>query len=255
MQNYDETYTKIAKLLDSDQTPQTKQPYIRLDKDISSLSLYFYILISVMLRSIVSLFTILGLGLSLQAQSLADKIVPHAGFTWEFVTDASDPDPGLTFLSNYYTFGGGAYYVLAHRNDIVSVGVDPNINLGLNFRSTLDNRVVFNYIVQVPVYVMGRLGANATPYNTQNVGIGLGIGARYTYLSEIITPAADQRQLISVINPSAVAEFTYRNTIFRAHFALAQPEVNTTIRQVFTGQEVILPLRVGNFGLGIISSF
>lgn len=193
-----------------------------------------------------------------QAQFLAGKIVPHGGFSWEFYTEPSTGNPvqGINIpptFANYYTFGVGAYYVLGHRNDVVSFGVDPNFNFGFRPFQTPDNRLAVNYLIQVPVYVMGRVGAGSTPYNTQALGAGIGIGGIYSYLSELI--AIDQRQLIGTVIPAALAEVTWRTTIFRFHFALAQPNVNSTIRQVFTGQEITEQIGVGNFGFGLIYKF
>ncbi|MFK7969449.1 MAG: hypothetical protein AB8F95_03730 [Bacteroidia bacterium] len=129
------------------------------------------------MRNILLFFLCLCFASSAQAQ-LADRLVPHFGFMLELLTleqdDVSNPATGAY---NFYTIGIGSYYVLAQKNDRYSVGLDPNLQFGLQgFNGSLD------FTVQMPVYLMGRFGAFCTPYNTQTIGFGAGVGLVNSYI-------------------------------------------------------------------------
>lgn len=190
----------------------------------------------------------------LQAQ-IKDKIVPHMGFTYEFVTLATPPVQGgevTQSVRNFYTFNIGAYYAAFHKNDVVSIGIEPNVHAGFNLLN-LGNKVVADYIIQTPVYLMGRLGANATPFNTQKFGIGAGIGGTYTIFSQQVT--LQNRNKAQFFNPTAMVEVTIGSrgsTITgRAHFSLfdIQGKLNNT------NGAAARDVNFSNWGLGIIYAF
>jgi hypothetical protein len=135
---------------------------------------------------------------------ITDRLVPHFGYMYSQVsmegTDVLDPG---SFNYTYNTLSFGTYYVLTQAKDVVSVGIDPSLNLGLNFSRA--GRL--NWFAQLPVFVMGRLGATSTPYNTQKIGIGAGIGFMGSYMNFMAENGRwDVKELY--INPSAVVEAT-----------------------------------------------
>ena len=181
-----------------------------------------------MQRQYWSVVFLLFLGLFSQQVrgQMGDKMVPHLGFMYEIV---DLKDPVQNDLSRvFYTFSLGTYYTLGHKNDVVSVGVDPSVNFGFNLVSNATgSETGLNLVVQVPVFLMGRLGANSTKYNQQKFGIGAGIGGVYTFFREGIV-----KQRSSAVNPSAVAEITFMSgggpLTIRAHVSLFNPTATLT---------------------------
>lgn len=200
-------------------------------------------------RIFVLLLLCVGIGpASLQAQ-LADKLVPHLGFMWEVATY----DNGGCLndqRTSFYTLSLGAYYTLAHTdNDVASVGFDPNVNFGIN----LVGNGYISYVIQAPVFVMGRLGANATTYNQQKIGIGAGLGLNYTYFSQKIT--TNTRRIAGFAVPAAVVEVTILSggapLTGRIHFNLGQTSSDIKCR-FDSGGEDLTNTSFGNFGFGLI---
>lgn len=195
--------------------------------------------------------------LSLRAQ-FTDKLVPHFGFMWEFATAEEAPEQTVVF-EDFYNFNIGSYIALWHRNDVVSVGIDPSVQMGLNFilvpTSTGGARARINYTVQTPVFAMMRIGALATKYNEQGVGIGLGVGGNYTYFNQQI--GINQRRMAGFVNPSAVAELTIRTRgnplTGRLHFALDKTNSLLKINTNGVISEIQFPM--GNFGFGLLYGF
>lgn len=130
------------------------------------------------MRILILLLFCLSGATSLQAQ-LKDKLVPHFGFMLEILTlEQDDVQNPANWNYNFYTLGIGTYYVLSHSEDRVSVGVDPTLQLGLQgINGALD------WTVQMPVFLMGRFGAFCTPYNSQTIGFGAGVGLVNSYVS------------------------------------------------------------------------
>lgn len=183
-------------------------------------------------------------GFQVKAQ-LGDKMVPHLGFMYE-VVDLRDPlreDISRVF----YTFSLGTYYTLGHKNDVVSVGIDPSVNFGFNLVSNFSgSETGLNLVVQAPVFLMGRLGANATKYNQQKFGVGAGIGGVYTFFREGIV-----KQRSSAFNPAAMAEITFMSgggpLTIRGHVSLFNPNATLTFP---SGSVDYNEFR--NFGFGLI---
>lgn len=140
-----------------------------------------------------------------------DRLVPHFGYTLSFLQTT---DTFSTFTGTYdYSFnsiGVGSYIMLAHHNDWASVGADAGLNFGINFANQ-NNRL--NWQLQAPVMLMGRIGAAATAYNTQKVGLGLGVGGTFSYLN-YQNGFIEQKALW--FHPTAMAEvniFTRQNLL------------------------------------------
>lgn len=184
---------------------------------------------------------------------ITDKLVPHTGFMYEIVT-LEDPRNlgGQTFNFAYYTFSLGTYYELAHKNDVVSVGVDGSVNFGINFPLTGRGTVV-TVTTQTPVFAMARVGALSTKYNQQPLGFGVGIGGVYTFFNDVIDFNTGNKIRASYVVPAAVAEVTLKtrgNTItVRGHYQLAR--TNAVLRG---DNRPDLDYNMGNWGIGLIYS-
>ncbi len=141
---------------------------------------------------------------SISQAQISDRLVPHMGFMYEFITTTLPTSNKR--VRDFYNFHIGTYIALLHSNDIVSLGVDPSVNFGFNLFNT-GQSVAFDYTVQVPVLLMGRLGASATPYNQQKIGVGVGVGAKYTYFSRHTDPV--NKQQAGFLNPVVVGEISF----------------------------------------------
>lgn len=203
------------------------------------------------MKKIVFSIAICFLGFHSFAQ-LTDKLVPHLGFMYEIVNFETGPNApeDRTF---YYTLSLGSYYTISHTNDVASLGIDPSVNFGFN----IVGNGYFNFMIQAPVFIMGRLGANATTYNEQKVGIGAGLGGNYTYLSEKLT--VNDRRNANFIVPAGVVEATIISRgsplTVRFHFALSQGSAKLKYKDE-NGDIFREETRdAGNFGFGLIYGF
>ncbi len=194
-----------------------------------------------------------------QAQ-ISDKIVPHLGFMWEFfqVQEADNSRYGEVVIPSYYTFCLGGYYYFAHRNDVMSVGVDATAQVGLNFISPA-NQFRVNFLGQLPVYLTARLGALSTPYNTQPVGISLGVGGGFNYINTITNTTFGLTNVTGLfVIPQAMLQLTFRGrgSYFtgRIHAPLLPVQTSLNFPNA-AGTDTRSPYDVSNFGIGVIYGF
>lgn len=184
---------------------------------------------------------------------LMDNLDPYMGFTYELLQEKVLPDASGT-NRYFYNLQVGAYYTFFHRNDQVSVGVDPGLQVGIRPLATSTNFVV-DYRINVPVYLMARAGAGATRYNTQKVGIGVGIGGDYTYFSQSVNPSVGLRRSTGYITPAAAVQIAVRTrqnlVTVRFHASLA--DIESQFKYNDGGSPDTRFLR--NFGLGILYEF
>lgn len=108
-----------------------------------------------------------------------DRITPFFGISNQFLSQGQRAAPNSQRL--IYTFFGvsvGMNYVLLHSNDMFSLGINPNLNASFAF----DPISGFSFLGQVPMYMLVRIGARATPYNESRFGVGVGVGGNYSYI-------------------------------------------------------------------------
>ncbi len=202
---------------------------------------------------------------------LADRVVPHLGFVQMFPTITVNEENGFIediFINsgtvNFYNFHVGAYTVLTHHKDIVSVGIDNSLQFGIrpNFNNT---DIPTGYNIQVPIFAMARVGAGATPYNQQRIGLGVGIGAsinhmRFTMLRPNENPNIQSLAVVrttTYANPAAVVEISYGNLIGRLQLGLGAVRTGATDEVLTTNPNVIDEVEAihGMFGYGLIYRF
>lgn len=185
---------------------------------------------------------------------ISDKLVPHTGFMYEIISLQDPRGIGVPeFNRAYYTINLGTYYALAHKNDIVSVGVDAGVNFGINFPFTQQRGTVVTVVTQVPVFAMARLGALSTKYNQQPLGLGVGIGGVYTFFNDVNNYITGDKIRADFVVPAVLAELTLKtrgNTItVRGHFNLL------TSNSLLKGDNrPDLEYNMGNWGVGLIYS-
>ena len=180
-----------------------------------------------------------SLCLASQAQ-LSEKANFFGGMTYQFIgiTPLGSPSPSY---ANLYGLGAGMDYVLLHSNDVVSLGVNPNVNACLQFNSFYG----LSFFANAPVYMLARVGSGATPFNEQKFGIGAGIGGSYSYLYSASggTPFS-----VGFLNPGAIVEMSLRTRgssyLFRFNWSLTK-----SFHDIEIGNQS-LPSRVGVLGVG-----
>lgn len=193
------------------------------------------------------LLTLLTFKLSAQA---LDKLQFKGGIMYELVTFQQSYDSTYTNFVDpsivpYVNLFVGGYYALAHKNDIVSVGVDGGLQAGVYFQQG------FAYQLQLPAYLMGRLGAGATSYNQQKFGIGAGVGLQSTFLSDSRLLQTHETIKTFLFIPSAIAEVVIggnRNLIGRLHIPLLP--MKKQLEDVGNGY-----FKLSNVGFGLIYRF
>jgi hypothetical protein len=106
----------------------------------------------------------------------------------------------------YNSFGVNANWVLLHSNDQLSLSASP----GTHFAFSLNSRYGASLMFQAPVYLLGRIGANCTPFNESMFGFGAGIGANFSYVQFPVTNGFERIGRVSqpFIAPAAMVEFT-----------------------------------------------
>lgn len=199
------------------------------------------------------LFCLLGFVLLFSTKvnaQFADKAELFGGISYQFVGLRPLGSPQIS-LSAHYGFGLGFDYILMHSNDQVSLGINPNVILAFSF----SNFSGINFLGSAPVYLLARLGAGATPFNEQKVGIGAGIGGSYSYIATSYSSGGSFGVFkTGFMNPSAVVEFQFNtrasNYLFRFNWSLLKP-----LREVNFGGNQTYPYNMGITGLSVFYSF
>ncbi|MEO0895874.1 MAG: hypothetical protein AAFY71_05720 [Bacteroidota bacterium] len=199
--------------------------------------------------------------------NLQNRLVPHFGFV-QMIPTTEDQFGRIGLVEDiffnsptvrFYNFHVGTYAVLFHHKDIVSIGLDQSAQVGV--RLNLSNPdIPTTYNIQVPIFLMGKLGSGATPYNQQRIGISAGIGASINHMKFTLSrPTAgssvgnlDVIRTTTFVSPAAVLEASYGNLIGRLQLGLGT--VNTR------GNDQVIPSLLedpvdavhGLFGFGLI---
>ncbi len=187
---------------------------------------------------------LLSLCLASQAQ-LSEKANFFGGMTYQFIgiTPLGSPSPSY---ANLYGLGAGMDYVLLHSNDVVSLGVNPNVNACLQFSSFYG----LSFFANAPVYMLARVGSGATPFNEQKFGIGAGIGGSYSYL---YSNSGGYPFSVGFLNPGAIVEVSLRTRgssyLFRFNWSLTK-----SLHDIEVGNNSAT-YRVGVLGVGIFYNF
>ena len=111
-----------------------------------------------------------------EAQPDDERIQYYAGVSFEYIDvysrSTNEPFAGLSFTC----FNLGGHYQVVHTRDRAALTVNPNAMMGF-ILSNFAGAIMF----ELPVFLMGRIGANCTRFNENRFGIGLGVGPKFTY--------------------------------------------------------------------------
>lgn len=182
-----------------------------------------------------------------------DRLVPYMGYTLSFVNFGDSLQLPFNIYS-FNTLGAGSYISLGHVKDVLSIGLNTGAHLGINFSRT--GRT--NWLVRTPLMLMGRVGSMATRYNTQGIGLGVGIGAVYTYMR--VNSIGTWVERMHAVNPAAVAEInlnTRRTGKFSVQAMLSLANSRAYASSKNTGGDPIPydKSATGQFSLGLVYGF
>lgn len=151
-----------------------------------------------------------------------------------------------------YGIGLKGNYVLLHSNDVVSISGAAATHLDFLF-----SNVGFGSLIRVPIYGLFRVGNNATPFNNQVIGLGVGAGLALNYLLQPYIDASGRRDRISQFYaaPTVIAEINWKsrglgNNGLQFYF-------NPMNARGYLSATAVnpIPIRIGGFGIGIFYSF
>jgi len=162
------------------------------------------------------------------------KLNPFFGGGLSFIDIRFLTTPLFSNPPNYWALTLGSNYTyFATENEVFAAG--PGAQLTGAFQFAGFNAT--NWMLQIPVYGYARVGAGATAYNVQRLGIGAGAGLRFTtfqltYSSLSGNYIGKLRQ--SFINPTAFVDITFNlrrtnPTSIRIYFDVLPSRRNTEL--------------------------
>lgn len=184
-----------------------------------------------------------------------DRTQFQGGLSLEFVP-IKYPD-GLDFFTVDQLFPGvfvGGEYNLSHTDDFTALAIDAGVKFNFNYSSGYGTQL----FLQVPVYLVGKIGAKATKYNDQLFGAAVGIGGAFTHAN--IPYSIDNAAGFAVFRlkpawfaPMAMAQLTLnlqgQSYTLRGHVMLSEYSNTENVG----GFPAVLNYQ--NFGVGLIYNF
>lgn len=160
-------------------------------------------------KHILSLIICMGLGVSCLFSQKTPKstyIMPHAGYSLDFVIIETTTIPSTSEPYSYYGIHGGIYYALLHKNDVFSLGIDPSLHAGFNVSPTAaaNNELAFDYNFHMPIMLLTRFLRGSTPYSRKPVGFGIGFGVVANHYKRTVSINLNQKS--TFLHPGIVAE-------------------------------------------------
>lgn len=185
--------------------------------------------------------------------STTNKWSMGAGGCWDLVPIYFDDNTTLFFgntIPDYYGISFRASYVLLHSGDWVSISGASGANINVNFSSS--GTGVF---LRVPLYALFRVGCNATPYNDQVIGLGIGAGGAFNYLrlpyfNGLSTDVISQ----PYVAPTLIAEINWKARFGQNGIQFYYNPINAKGKSSNTLLNPI-PIRIGGIGFGLYYSF
>ncbi len=179
-----------------------------------------------------------------------DKFQIVAGLTYDFIT-IDYKDLGVSMFQttpSFASFRIGTNYVLFSSEDWISLSANALPGFSVSFTRTP------TFLFQAPVYLLGRIGTGSTRFNNSKVGIGVGVGGNFTYLS---LPYSNQtfsdKISQSYVAPSAMAELTLKlRQTFTIRFSM-----NLLPSNGYDSATSVSPNRIQlkNYSLGLIYTY
>lgn len=187
------------------------------------------------------------------SEDLWAKLNPFFGADLSFIDIRFANVPLFSYPTNYWGLTLGSNYTYFHsENEVLAAGPGAQVTGAFQFLGGAGT----NWMVQVPVYGYVRLGAGATAYNVQRLGIGAGLGARFTSFQVTYSTLSGNyigRLRQSFLNPTAFVDLTFNlrrtsPTTLRLYLDLLSSRRNTDI----LGSLDPTPLEFRTYGFSLI---
>lgn len=208
-----------------------------------------------MLRVTAFYFIAAAFGQRPSSEALWSKLNPFFGADLSFIDIRFANVSLFSYPTNYWGLTLGSNYTYFHtENEILSAGPGAQVTGAFQFLGA----GATNWMIQVPIYGYARLGAGATAYNVQRLGIGAGLGARFTTFQVTYSTLSGNyigRLRQSFINPTAFVDLTFNlrrtsPTTVRLYLDLLSSRRNTDI----LGSLDPTPLEFRTYGFSLIYS-
>ncbi len=178
----------------------------------------------------------------LRAQADDERIQYYAGVSFEYIDiyrrSTNEPLAGLSFTC----FNLGGHYQIVHARDRAALTVNPNALVGF-ILSNFSGAITF----ELPVFLMGRIGANCTRFNENRFGVGLGIGPKYTYVGVRINDFSVRQGFVA---PAAALEVNFGTRSGGVFTVRVHTNLGLTDTEFNTDRS-----RSTNYGLGFVYFF
>ncbi len=146
---------------------------------------------------------------SQSAKGFWEQLHPYFGAGVTFIDIRFLNQPLFDYAPRFWSVGAGANYIYYRdANDFLAIGPGAQVMGAFRFLGSYGA----NWMLQIPIYAFARLGATATPYNRQRLGVGLAAGFRYTTFQTtytIVTTSSYVGKIRqSFLNPTLMLDFT-----------------------------------------------
>lgn len=182
--------------------------------------------------------------------SFGDNLQGHFGFSLEFLP-INYPDGSAFFTTDQLLYGivVGGEYTLFQNDDFLALNLDITPVFSFNYSNVYGTQL----FLQVPAYVVGRIGAGATKYSESLLGAAIGVGVGYTYANIPFSVTSNAIEVFrlkpSWVSPSLMAELSLNTNgqryALRGHVNLSE----------YSDTEGLVPLRYQNWGIGLVYGF
>ncbi|GIV22415.1 MAG: hypothetical protein N3A68_08600 [Bacteroidia bacterium] len=188
-------------------------------------------------------------------EDLWPKLNPFFGADLSFIDIRFLNAPLFSYPTNFWGITVGSNYTYFRtENEVFAAGPGIQVTGAFQFLGSAGA----NWMIQVPVYGYVRVGAGATAYNIQRIGLGAGAGLRFTTFQTTYTSLSGSyvgklRQ--NFINPTAFVDITFNfrrvsPTTIRAYLDILPARRNTDI----LGSLDPVPLDFRTYGFSLIYS-
>lgn len=188
------------------------------------------------------------------SSSSKNKFSFSTGFGYDFIPVFYQDNitPVFNDILTQYGIALKGNYVLTHSNDVVSLSAASAFHFDFLF-----SNIGFGTLLRLPIYGLFRVGNNATPFNDQVIGLGLGAGWSLNYLLQPYVDQFGRRDRISQIYlaPTFIAEINWKSRgIGNNGFQFYYNPYNARGYLSATALNPI-PIRIGGYGIGLFYSF
>ncbi|MFK7969872.1 MAG: hypothetical protein AB8F95_05865 [Bacteroidia bacterium] len=146
-----------------------------------------------------------------------DRIMYWHGLSYDHMKLSNPNALGIvTGVFPHLNYSIGTNFLLLNSKDFMSLGINWGVGAGF----TIDDG--FQWKIQSPAYLMARIGAQSSLYNSSDIGFGLGIGGNFTFAQ------FKKRQTLqtptSWVHPMLAIEYSAEIFTIRVTAGLSKPQ-------------------------------